>query len=545
MDSTITPARHTQHVLWVMMIAHSLLVITALVSQARFPVPSEAVGWAIAHQAEQSEQDRPLYRYLWIPPYAIPKSEKYKWNERTYAAMLSYAINESASQTGVIVPTHSIAYGWMVAVYLPNYASATEPSHANAKITQLQRLVDIWDSLATDDAYFHVTKENNVTEVLVEGKTKRNVTRVQRVAVVAPHIERDHALVLNTLSKNPSLVYRADWFIERLLDLNYYDFAQFGKTQFDVYASIGVDEAKSRALDGDQRVGQLRSKVTGKPRRVDRLQGSVGRYGTGAVWQTWDIFDETASVNQIFIKNLLKFDPDGGEAIFEKANGLHGYILYNAKRQLVREAPPNLVADHTIPAPPIGPGTQRLVAGISCIRCHGPSEGLQPCPNEVKAILASGLTDIFHDFDSKQSQQETVLEIAGLFAGDFDERIIIGREQYTAAVRRATSHDDRPEGLDVVELSAFTSAAYAMYVGEVTPERACNELGHVVMPKETPVEKFNAILPTLPPDPVTGLRDEDAFIAALRANIPIRRRDWEQVYAAAMYQVASQKGNVE
>lgn len=499
----------------------ALILAAALIGQVAITTPREAVGWAIAHQATQPAERQPLYRYVWIPEYLALPAEPHpdgdglpkqsKRSELHVAAVLSYAINEVASQSGVIVHPERIANGWMLAVYLPHYASATELSPSGNGKTQLQTLVDVWDGLAVDDPYFHETSENSGGEV----------------AVLAQHIDQDRAAVLAAMQKSPALVYRADWLIEQLTHLKYYEFAQFAKTQPEVYKAIGVNEQLAQEVEGDQRAAIFVSGVTGKPRRVDRLQGASGRFGTGAVWQTWDVVDEAVRVDQHPLYNLLAFSPGGGEAIFEKSNGLHGYIIYDAQRRLVREAAPELVADHTIPGPPDGPGSRRLVPAISCIRCHAPGDGLQPVANDVATLLDNG-TDIFAEIDATD-QQDALLRLAGLYAGDFGRRIQLGRDDYDLAVRRATQISPMlSAGLGASQAGTILSDLYAGYVyRRVDAAQACRELGYE--PEGDPVQTLSAILPRSTP--------ENVVIASLRAGIPVRRRDWEQVYAAAMARV--------
>lgn len=500
----------------------SAILTIVLLGQVASPTPNNALGWAIAHQVEQSADTRALWRYLWIPPYAVPEHSTYKWDERHVGAALSYAINEAASQTGVIVQPEVIANGWMIACYLPNYASSTKPSAGNPSKTELQSLVDVWDSLATDDPYFHITRENQKAEGVID-----------RVAVIAPHITQEHAKVLGEMNASPALVYRADWFIEQLLSLHYRQFMQFPPTKAEVFKTIGADEKLSQRLDGDQRVAIFTSHVTGKPRRVDRIQGAAGRFGTGAIWTTFDLFDETVQVDRHPLYNLLGFVADGGESIFERQNGLHGYLLFNQQGQLVDEAPPNLVADHTIPGPPDGPGTRRLAGAISCIRCHGPAEGLQPAPNDVQALLQNG-TDILDDLSSNKSQSDVVLRLAGLYAGDFDRRIVLGRDDYTLAVRRATRMPGIPAGMDVVETAAITSAIFGNYTyNRVDAGQAIREFGLSPSNKDG-VGTLDRCLPRVGSDGQGNAIRANVVIESLRAGLFVRRRDFEQVYGPAM-----------
>jgi hypothetical protein len=474
-----------------------------LILFAQFPGPSEALAAAITHSVQQPEEARPFYRYIWID-YA-PED----YDERHVAAVLSYAINAAASHTGIIIQPR--AYGRLVAIYLPNYAHHSKLSPDGSGRTQLQALIDTWDSLAIDEPYLHTPPELSGI----------------RASVLAPGIDPQHAQLASELSGNPSLVYMSSWFVARLLDDDYYRFMQFGQTQADVYRSIGVDEQRSQELDGDQRIALFRSGVAGdKPRRVDRLQGVAGRFGTGAVWQTWDLFDESIREQQHPLHNLLRFQPDGGEAIFERPNGLHGFILYDANRQLVKEAPPNLVSDHMIPPP----HTRRLRPAISCIRCHGARDGLQDANNDVRTLLDAGV-DIVADLDGLD-QHDTLLRIAGLYSGDFTRRIELGRDDYERAVRMATQMPGHPEGLSVRETSQLVSAIYAYVRYEpVDAWRALVTLGRD--PGDNPRATLSEAVPATTP--------ESVVLAALKAGLSVRVADWEQAFGSVYWRMKGQE----
>lgn len=497
-----------RQVLWIR-VALWILVVIALLFGAReltgqeLATPSQALDWALVDQITISESDRPWQRYLWIPPWATNDS----WN-----AAASYSLNTAASHASVIVRPRVIANGWMIAVDLRILAPT---------IGQLTKLVEVWDSIAITEPYFHVFQESD------EGG----------VSVLAPHVSQDHAEMLAELNVSPALVYRLDWFLSRMLDDRYYDFMQFPSTLTEVLATVGASETLSKQIGGDQRVAIFNSLVSAKPRRIDRIQGAAGRFNTGSVWITRDIFDETATIAAHPIYNLLEFNEDGGEVIFERSNGMHAYVLVNASGGIVREAPPNLVSDHTIPAP----HTRQLRPAISCIRCHGPAEGLQPVTNDVRTLVTSGAIDVFDDFGNLNvSRQENIDRLAGLYAGDFTRRILLGRDDLTVAVRLATRMATKPEGLSIPEVSSLVSSIYGDYVYNlVDAETACRELGYD--PGDNPLATIQRVLPKLPPDPQIGLQFEDPTAAALRVGINVRRTDFERIYATARLLIREQE----
>ena len=409
------------------------------------------------------------------------------------------------------MPPTRIANGWMVRLDLRQLAP---------KVEQLQRLINVYDGLAVDEPYFHETVENSGVQV----------------AVIAKHLKADHAQAMAHLNVSPALVYRADWLITKCWHERYYEFRGWvhkdGKlfNQAEVLATVGASKAASEKLNADQRAMVSISGVTKSARRVDRIQGLGGRFNTGAVWLTWDTFRDRGAISGNPFYNALRFNPDGGEAIFELPNGLHAFFLYNAKKQLVRDADPRLATDYTVPAG----HSSVLSAGISCVRCHASSGGLHPVPNDIKRLVESG-TDIVAEFGTTELTTEVIDRLAGLYMGDFKKRLFLGRLDYQEAVRRATRiRGDRKfaAGLTTEEASAVVAALYGDYLFEpVDTATACRELGYD--PGSNPRQTLGLILPPR--------QFRDPSIGLLRAGIPIRREAWEQVYSGARLTVLEAK----
>lgn len=477
----------------------AILIVSGPATAATVPTPTEAVNWAIAHQASTVEQERPFKRYVWIPPTLAQIDEQH--DERHIAGVVNYAVNLSLSQAGLVIRPQVIANGWMLVYDLRELAPDDD---------DFQRIATFLERLALDEPYFHETKENAGGQV----------------AAIAKHIKQPHGEILVQLNLSAAMVLRADWLIVELLGDRYYDAAGWVKadgslfTQAEVYATFGVDEAKSKQLNGDQRVAITISGVTGSVRRVDRIQGIGGRHNSGSVWQTYDTIQPQGAVRQNPLYNLLKFVPDGGEAIIEKQNGLHAFIIYDARRNIVRAADANLVTDYTIPSG----NPQILTPAIGCIRCHSDSQGLKPAPNHVKQLVESG-TDIIGDVSGGR---DVLDRLAGLYMGDFTKRLRRGREDYEEAIRRCTIHRDFPQGMGAIETSDLTAAVFDAYkYGQVSAAVAVQELGYI--PGDDAVATLNNILPRSEfPNPMIGL---------LRAGIGIRRVDWEQIYSAARLSV--------
>lgn len=503
-----------------------LLTLTSLASGQDLPTPTDAVGWALGDQLTIPEYVRNTTRYLWVPPYG--KSD-------TWPAMGAWSVNSAASQTSALIRPRVIANGWMLAVDLR--LLAPDPK-------KLERLMEVWDSLAFHDPYFHVDIEKTfvVKEKDSRGRTK-DITQTKTIAVLAPHLafRKDHLQLVEALknsTQSPSLVYRLDWFITRLLDTDYYEFMQYGDNLTSLFKSIGINETLSVEKDGDRRVAIFISGITGKPRRIDLLLGVLGE-----CWLTRDIFDENFSVFSHPLYNLLKFSFDGSEIIFRRANDLQGFALTDAQNNLVRVAPPNLAADHTIPAP----HTRQLRPAISCIRCHKTDDGLKPAPNNVQQLIQAGNADVIDDFGNlRVSPEENVADIAAkYFAGNFDRKLQIAREDYDLATRQITVMPTKREGMTVAEVSTLISDVYGHYLYDfVDAETALLELGYT--PQENPAEQLKELLPPINPTKKGDIVREDPAAAWLKAGFKITRTDWERIYPTARFLVAQkEKLNVE
>lgn len=299
--------------------------------------------------------------------------------------------------------------------------------------------------------------------------------------------------------------YRADWLITQLLDAHYYDFRGYnGKTLNQVAAEVGVDFKKSINLNADQRVAIAVSGVSESVRRIDRYQGIGGRHNTGVFFATWDTKKNKSALDKNPLYNLIKFFPDGGEAIFELPNGLHGFVIYDARRNLVRAGDTELVNDYTVP----GAHDKAVRPAIGCIRCHGPHQGLWPAPNHIKQLFDANEIDIAGDLNDPSSKANE--RLAGQYLGDFTRRLRLAREDYQRAVRRITVTPDYPQGLTVEEVSAAVSSIYNDYRYQpVTPQQAMLESGGI-LPQQGPIKNVT--------------------LSLLRINVPVRRESWEEYH---------------
>lgn len=460
--------------------------------------PRDWTGWAIADLVLLPEHDRPFQRYLAIP----------HWGDEKWVPALNFTVNTSVSHAQTIQLGTVLANGWMVRYDLRRLVPQSK---------RLASTVATWDELAKQDPYLHVPDSN----------TKLGL------AVVAPAIPAERAALLNELSLSVGAVYRADWFVVKALStLNggaYYRFRQVVRepekgTALDNWlSSRGLFVGTTENIGGERRAAMFRSDVTGKPRRVDLFPTLAG--GLGSI--TRDVKDGTIEAGSHPLRNLLQFSDDGSEVIVAQPNGMLDYVLANAEGEIVDEAPPDLVRDHTIPAP----FTSRLQPARSCISCHSleGEDGWRRVRNDVQTVLDSQL-NVFADFaELKLTRDEAVDKLAGFYALDVehaDGMLSRARRDHATAVYRCCAgiKFDADKSIVAQVGQLVTGIIHDYDYSLVTPARAAQELGYRV-PADAKADALEAILtpinPTIETDPVIGF---------LRVGIPVNRTDLETVY---------------
>ena len=524
------------------------------------PSPADAVAYAVADLSQLSIADQPFQRYIWIPDGDPQK-----------IAVMNYVMNLAASRASVLVAPAVVAEGKLVRWDLRQLAPRSE---------QYASLHALWEELAFEP-YFHIVKTTAdalpIGAVQIESRaddppgslrfkfqeqlffkapgneifilennawSRREIQiNVQRVVSYGAHVGLEQGVLLQGLSQSNAAVVRYDYFLVRSLSSIdgglYYKFAGIeknpseGTAQDAFLKSLGASQQLVEELRSDQRAAIFRSNVTGKPRRVDVFYGAGVRPGSGAglITITHDISDNDVDPRSDPIRNLLNLKDQAREAIAVKPNGLHIFALFDGNGALQDEAPPNIVRDHSVPPPHTG----RVQSAISCIRCHGPEDGLKPFKNDVQTML-SGFLDVFGDVSSADQIPDQLDRLAGLYAGDLDKPIRRGRDDYSDAVFRVTG------GMTIPQVSARVSDIYGDYVyREVGAFEACIELGYLVPPKQA-VYYLNKILPPLQQD-VVGISPEDPIIGALKAGLKVNRLQWEQVYADAAFRALQTRKN--
>jgi len=541
------------------------------------PNEANAVALAVADISSMQEYDRPFQRYVWIPDHDDDK-----------IGAICYAVNLACSNSSMIVYPSKIGGGALLRWDLRRLCPNDEDLIRLLKIWEnfqfdpyFHVIVDSDRAIPTNTLQIEPNFEESgsvlqITElpsqptdptgssrfvidgqnwyrspsgnhmIWVDGKwiksdppkpaiiPKLNLPEdIEQVSAYGAHCGLEQAVILQSLTQSNSSITRYDFFLTKILSVIdgglYYDLVgiEDGSTQADLLERLGANITEIEELRSDQKAAIFRSNVTGKPRAILAFQGSGIRpgVGTGLITITQDVGDGSIDPRVDPIKNLLDADDDAREFIAERPNGLHLFALFDGDGNIQDEAPPDVVKDHTIPAP----HTARLQPAISCIRCHGPDEGLKPFQNDAQTMLKSML-DVFDDLSSKQSIPETLDRLAGLYSGNLDKPIRRAKDDYDEAVFRAT------RGMSVIKTSAVVSDIYGKYNYDlVTPQVACKELGFEI-PSDKAVFYLNQLLPPLQRDEI-GVSPEDPYLGALKAGIGINRYQWEQVFADAAFRV--------
>ncbi len=475
----------------------------------RISGPSDWVGWALSDIAQLPESDRPFVRYIAIP----------SWGNEKWVPALNFTVNTAVSHAQTIQPGTVIANGWMVRYDLRRLV----PNPG-----RLVKALETWDRLALQDPYLHVPDSN-----LKLG-----------VAVIAPSLPLDQAALLANLSLSAGAVYRADWFIVKALStLNggvYYDFRQVvrnpekGSALDNWLSQRGLFVGTTQAIGGERRAAMFRSGVTGKARRVDLFPTLAG--GLGSI--TRDVKDGNIEAGSHPLRNLLRFSDDGSEIIVAQPNGMLDYLLADVSGNVVDEAPPDLVRDHTIPPP----HTSRLQPARSCISCHAleGEDGWRAVRNDVQTLLSSQL-NVFADLSKLGiSREEAVDKLAGFYALDIehaDGLLARARRDYSTAVYRCAAGIRFDESKSIAaQVGQLTTAIIHDYdYALVDPGRAALELGYRPSKDwqgDLLAEVLGPIDPTVEADPVVGF---------LRIGVSVNRSDWETVYQDAALLAAKRR----
>ncbi len=294
-------------------------------------------------------------------------------------------------------------------------------------------------------------------------------------------------------------------------------------------------------LESDQKTAVFRSEVTGSERAIEYLRTLAAKDSQSIAVFTLDV-KRRSSVNiaKRAMMNLIAFKPDGSEGIFEKSNGLQGYVIFDDKDNLLQSVASDIACDRTVPAP----HSTDLQGPIGCIRCHGPEGGWRISRNDVKT-LTGGKLDIIDDLNFRNElsrkknfgyKKDLFERLAGLYSGDLEFTVLPrAREDYARAVLRATGPwKDSKTQTDVVKLaSAKLGAIYAEAAyNSVTAMTVTEDLGIPCKDNKEAAAVLTKLLPPIPTiNPNSYGIEEDPNVKALAKGMAINPVNYALVYS--------------
>lgn len=490
----------------------------------QLPNPVVAVQWALQDATSIPPNIARQRRYLWCPNAS-----------REEHAAAAFVINSAVSRSSVDVIPTMVANGALVAIDLRLCAPDEE---------EYQKLLSLWERYGNEEPYFHVPGRFQVKVKPYKAKDGKTYESEWRDGYVrAPYLGQ--AIIdLETATGSFCPILRVDQWLQRSLDTVdgglYYELRglEVGKTKLDDYlVSRGASREQAKRTRADEKAIFM-SEVTDKARVVTMFPTASTRLsvGLGMAAITDDPFDETDQADFDPFRNFLESKTNGHEVFVTLPSGWIEYSIWDADGNLVKEAPPNLVADHRIPEP----HTRRLQGAISCIRCHAPTDMWQPFTNEVAAMLSNQGANVFGDLKGGKKQDDTLQRLAGLYSGDLTEVLTLARNAFARRVFAVCR-------MEADQAAGAVAKVYNDYVyTRVTAKTACRELG-IIVPDDDQlgVDTFKSYVPPLPAldDPIIG-RLQVSFLDINRKamrGLTLTRRQWEQVYADAFIRMEAAK----
>lgn len=528
----------------------------------RLPTPTDAQAAALADLRTLPASEAVFQRYVW-------SQDQYYESKQLVSLTVNYV-----SRAGVIYRP-ALVKGGLVRVDLRRIAPRVE---------DLAEYLALWEEFAFDPSFATIITKDQIEQEIKRGNIFADVLEVGRkkvlvrckpytldgveqtsrwvstIRLTGRHLDPKTATELELLTGSLAPVTESRYFQFRALSTIkedgvykdvfsglYYTLSKI-QTAKEAGKKIGTDEdllfetvgigdvdkkltaeAIFERIRSDQRVAVFRSKVTGKPRRVDLFPAlSKGQGGQGFLIVTHDIRDQDVDIATSPLANLANFVDAAREDIWTKSNGLQAFALFDGKGNLQEAAPDNVVRDSTIPAP----HTNRLSGAISCIRCHSDGDGLKALTNDVTKLLRGvGSLDVFGDLDKKNLDKtipDVLDRLAGQYAGNPDKVLRRGREDYIEAILRATGpwkeDKEAQTGIGRITGKAYESLWNTWYYEPVGASKALQEIGYDVPPKDA-VATFREIVGKDP----SGL--EDVRIGAISMGLEINRVDFALVYS--------------
>ena len=260
---------------------------------------------------------------------------------------------------------------------------------------------------------------------------------------------------------NGGIIVRGDWFIIQTSDGTrsqayyklLYGLGKEPKNAEDFKKRWAVDLGKAReqraevgaVIDSGDSIVALHNRIIAQVRTVN-----------GHYWQSFDAVSDEGVRNAL--ENLggsFKFDAQ--EHIVSLPNGLHAYLLSDAKGARLEFADPAIAKDATAHKRPT------VDNPVSCVRCHGKSDGLHPPRNKLQELLVGGGLAIAND----KNLQEY---LEGFYLTDDGQEMRDAQRNYAKQVMYLTGFTGKVNAEKLARVVRW-------YDQKVTLDQACIELG--------------------------------------------------------------------
>lgn len=369
--------------------------------------------------------------------------------------------------------------------------------------------VDLWESLAAVDPYFHLKIE--WPGGVWSGDGKDYAPGAFRVNALAPWLSEGKgeeakanlaALVLATESQVP--IVRGDWFLNQTAiqqdrKPGYYDFLGVKDTK--TFEALAGFDAKIAALSGRvDREAVAISGVTTQPRAIVRVEG------VRPIWKSFDFRKAVDKKNPLRILGPdIEKDFDATEQFALLKNGFWATALFNGKGDR-QDFAPQFIARDTLSKS----NDPSVHVNMSCIRCHTEG-GLQTVAGWTRKP----------GFAVQSPDEEKLRELREQYYSNLSRLLDRDRGVYADAVKEAT-------GWTTKEWSAKYSGEWERY------EDARVDLDWAARDLHTTPKNLKEIIEAMLKAPIQGRNGNvDLVVAAFARGEAVGIRTWEEAYPLA------------
>jgi len=279
----------------------------------------------------------------------------------------------------------------------------------------------------------------------------------------------------------------ADWFVTDASEAPLYDRVLFERvlkvkadvldeaapmTRFELEAKLGIDVEEDitdeidNNVDLTSRAGFQFSGVSKQNRVIERHEfpGTFSR----AYWISYDFLTEVELGNIFY--HPLDFSADGGEIIFNLANGLQAYLLVDEVGRRITEADPDIVSNKE-------EGGEVIKNGRSCMGCH--YQGMRLIDDEIRDFVEDqvGVFDA-ETVEKVQHLYPTIAEFAATLTQDGDvfmsqllktgSPVLVAGKEVISAAYHAFEDPYIDHGRAAAELG-ITAQALLPKIGQLPP----------------------------------------------------------------------------